>query len=54
MFCNPSFMVLHVTLVLLISNIDISEGRLLMIPKKYTTNVIEDALDYGLHNTCKV
>ena len=54
MFSNPSFMVLFVNLALLIFNIEVSEGRLLMIPKQHTNNVIEDAVDNGQHNTCKV
>ena len=49
MFLNPSFMVLSVSLALLIFNIEVSESRLLMIPKQSTTNVIQDALDNGQH-----
>ena len=54
MFCISSIIVMPVTLALLIFNIDVSESRLLMIPKMHSTNVI----DYQANNIgadkCKV
>ena len=41
-------------LIALICDLEVSDGRLLMIPQKNSKNLIEDALDNRNDNKCKV
>ena len=52
--CTTYFKLVCTCYVSIVFHIDMYEGRLLMVPRQSSTNVINDALDNKNSNSCKV
>ena len=52
--CITYLKLICICYVSIVFHIDMYEGRLLMVPRQSSTNIINDALDNRNSNNCKV